>query len=111
MKAVAIIPARGGSKGLPRKNALPLCGKPLIAWTIESARAARSIERVVVSTDDPEIARVSEAFGAEVVWRPAEMSSDLSPSEHALLHALRELRIDPRPPRVFAVHRPADAPI
>lgn len=97
MKAVAIIPARGGSKGLPRKNVLPLCGKPLIAWTIENAHAADSIERVVVSTDDPEIASLSRQYGAEVVLRPPELSSDFSPSEHALLHALAELGIEEGP--------------
>lgn len=93
MKAIAIIPARGGSKGLPRKNVLPLCGKPLIAWMIEAALAASSIERVVVSTDDPEIAKISCRFGASVVMRPPEISGDRSPSEEALLHALHELGV------------------
>lgn len=97
MKAVAIIPARGGSKGLPRKNVLPLCGKPLIAWTIESALTANSIERVVVSTDDPEITQISQRLGAEVVHRPGVISSDLSSSEDALLHALGELGIEQGP--------------
>lgn len=97
LKAIAIIPARGGSKGLPRKNVLPLCGKPLIAWTIESALAAGSVERVVVSTDDPEIAEVSRRFGAGVVMRPREISGDRSPSEEALLHALEELEITDGP--------------
>lgn len=93
MEAIAIIPARGGSKGVPRKNVRPLCGKPLIVWSIESARAAKSVSRVVVSTDDPEIAVVSQRAGAEVVWRPAELSSDYAPSEAALLHALQVLGI------------------
>lgn len=87
----AIIPARGGSKGLPRKNVLPLLGKPLIAHTIEAALAARHVDRVAVSTDDPEIAEVARRFGAEVVDRPAEIAGDKASSEAALLHALDEL--------------------
>ena len=86
--AVAVIPARGGSKGLPRKNVRLLCGKPLIAWTIEAATRARSVERVVVSTDDAEIAEASCRYGAQVVRRPRQISDDTSPSEAALLHAL-----------------------
>jgi len=88
---VAIIPARGGSKGLPRKNVLLLGGKPLIAHTIEAARAARCVDRVVVSTDDREIAAVSRAFGAEVVDRPSELAGDVASSESALVHALEAL--------------------
>ncbi|MEA3377902.1 MAG: acylneuraminate cytidylyltransferase [Chloroflexota bacterium] len=91
MTVLAIIPARGGSKSIPRKNIKPLCGKPLIAWTIEAAHAAESIGRVVVSTDDDEIATVSRSFGAEVVIRPAEISGDLASSESALLHVLQTL--------------------
>ena len=87
-QALATILARGGSKGIPRKNVRLLAGKPLIAHTIEHARQARSVDRVVVSTDDPEIAAVSEQYGAEVVWRPAEISGDTASSESALLHAL-----------------------
>jgi len=97
LKAIAIIPARGGSKGLPRKNVRPLCGKPLIAWTIESAIAADSVEQVVVSTDDPEIAQISRRFGASVIMRPREISGDRSPSEEALLHALGELGVTEGP--------------
>ena len=70
---LAVIPARGGSKGLPRKNILPLVGKPLIAWSIESAINSAMIDRVVVSTDDPEIAQVAEKFGAQVLMRPANL--------------------------------------
>ncbi len=87
-RTVAIIPARGGSKGLPRKNVLPLAGKPLVAHSIDAARASRLIDRVVVSTDDPEIAAVARAHGADVVDRPADLSGDLASSEAALLHAL-----------------------
>lgn len=74
---IAIIPARGGSKGLPRKNVKEMCGKPLIAYTIEAALAAKSIDRVVISTGDDEIAAVAMQYGAEVPFmRPAELASD-----------------------------------
>ena len=89
--ALAIIPARGGSKGIPRKNVLLLAGKPLIAYTIEAALQANGVDRVVVSTDDPEIGAVARQYGAEVVWRPAEISGDIASSEAALLHVLETL--------------------
>ncbi len=89
--AIAIIPARGGSKGLPRKNIMPLLGRPLIAYAIAAARAARHVDRVVVSTDCAEIAQVARAHGAEVVMRPSELAGDLSGSELALLHVLDTL--------------------
>lgn len=92
MKAFALIPARGGSKGLPRKNVLPLCGKPLLAWAIEAASLAEVVDRVIVSTDDPEIGAVAERFGAGVVWRPPAISGDRASSEEALLHVLDSLR-------------------
>lgn len=92
MKAIAIIPARGGSKGIPRKNLQPLAGKPLVAHTIEQARAAHSIGRVIVSTDDAEIGAVAQCYGAEVVWRPAAISGDTASSEAALLHVLATLQ-------------------
>jgi len=92
METLAIIPARGGSKGIPRKNVLPLAGKPLIAYNIEQARRSQFIRRVVVSTDDAEIAAVARQYGAEVIWRPAEISGDSASSESALLHALEQLR-------------------
>jgi N-acylneuraminate cytidylyltransferase/CMP-N,N'-diacetyllegionaminic acid synthase len=86
---LAIIPARGGSKGLPGKNILPLGGKPLIAWTIEAARQSRFVDRVIVSTDSPNIAEVAELYGAEVPFRrPAELASDQAKSFDVLLHAI-----------------------
>ena len=88
---LTVIPARGGSKGIPRKNVQLLAGKPLLAHTIETAKASPSIQRIIVSTDDPEIAMVASQYGAEVVWRPAEISGDNAPSELALLHALEHL--------------------
>ena len=91
-KTLAIIPARGGSKSIPRKNVRPLAGKPLIAYTIEAAVQAQSVNRVVVSTDDSEIAEVSKKYGAEIVRRPDEISGDTASSESALLHSLEHLK-------------------
>lgn len=92
MKVLAIIPARGGSRGIPRKNVRPLAGRPLIAHSIEQARATPEITRVVVSTDDAAIARVAEEYGAEVIVRPAELAGDTATSESALAHVLDTLR-------------------
>jgi CMP-N,N'-diacetyllegionaminic acid synthase len=78
MKIYAIIPARGGSKGVPRKNVRLLQGKPLIAWTIEAAKNVQAIDRVFVSTEDDEIAHVAESYGAEVLKRPLELAEDLT---------------------------------
>ncbi|MEI8032537.1 MAG: acylneuraminate cytidylyltransferase family protein [Chlorobiaceae bacterium] len=88
MLTVAVIPARGGSKGLKSKNIYPVAGKPLLAWTILQALASKSIDRVYVTTDDAQIADVSRKFGAEVIDRPAEISGDKATSESAVLHAV-----------------------
>lgn len=88
-RVLGVIPARGGSKGLPGKNLRPLLGKPLIAWSVEQARAAATIDDVIVSTDDAEIARVAAAAGAEVPFmRPAELAVDTAPTFPVLKHAL-----------------------
>jgi CMP-N,N'-diacetyllegionaminic acid synthase len=87
---LAVIPARGGSKGIPGKNIKPLGGKPLIAWTIEAAKSCAYIDRVVVSTDDDKIAAVSRKAGAEVpVMRPAELATDEARSIDVVLHMMR----------------------
>ncbi|WP_313131754.1 acylneuraminate cytidylyltransferase [Stutzerimonas nitrititolerans] len=91
-EVVVIIPARGGSKGIPRKNLLRLCGHPLLAWSIWAARNARHVTRVIVSTDDDEIAEVSRQYGADVLMRPVEISGGKASSESALLHALEQLQ-------------------
>jgi len=84
-----VIAARGGSKGLPRKNVLPLGGRPLIAWTIEAACQAKCIGRVIVTTDDLEIADAALAAGAEVPFmRPAQLSTDCATSIDVMVHAL-----------------------
>lgn len=90
--ALSIIPARGGSKGIPRKNVCLLAGKPLIAHTIEQALGARLVTRTIVSTDDEEIAAVSKDYRAEVVKRPDELATDTATSETALLHTLDYLQ-------------------
>jgi CMP-N,N'-diacetyllegionaminic acid synthase len=91
-RIVAVIPARGGSKRLPRKNVLELAGKPLIAWTIEAALDSKYIDRVLVSTDDDEIKLISKQFGAEVPFdRPKQLASDEASSESVLLHTLDDL--------------------
>jgi len=85
---LAIIPARGGSKGVPRKNIAPLGGKPLIAWTIEAALAARCVSRTIVSTDSPEIAEAARAAGADVPFlRPDHLASDTATTLDVIAHA------------------------
>ncbi|MCK4781628.1 acylneuraminate cytidylyltransferase family protein [Candidatus Parcubacteria bacterium] len=87
-KIIAIIPARGGSKGLSRKNIRIIAEKPLIAWTIESAKKSKYLDRIVVSTEDKEIAEVSEKYGVEVIKRPAELARDNSPTFDAVMHVI-----------------------
>lgn len=92
MEVLAIIPARGGSKGIPRKNIRPFAGYPLIAWSIAAARQAQSVTRLIVSTDDAEIAAVAREYGAEVPFlRPAELAQDQTPDWPVFEHALRWL--------------------
>lgn len=87
-KTLAVIAARGGSKGIPHKNLLDICGKPLIAWTVEQARAAGGVDVVAVSSDSDKILEAAEAAGAVGVRRPDDISGDLASSESAWLHAL-----------------------
>lgn len=91
MKVLGFIPARGGSKGIPRKNLVPLDGKPLIAYTIEAARRSSRLDRVVVSTEDVEIAAVASQYGAEVLMRPIDLASDDTPMLPVVLHVLAAL--------------------
>ena len=91
-KVLALIPARGGSKGLPRKNVLPVGGKSPIAWTIEAAEKAKCISRVILSSDDDEIIAVAKEFGCEVPYkRPEELASDKASSIDVVFHALKEI--------------------
>jgi len=92
-EVLALIPARGGSKSIPRKNLLTVAGKPLIAYSIEQALASRYVTRTVVSTDDEEIAEVARAFGAEVpLMRPREFAQDHSTDLEVFRHMLTALR-------------------
>lgn len=92
MTTVAIIPARGGSKRIPRKNIKEFCGKPMIAWSIEAALESECFDRVVVSTDDPEIAEVVTQFGAEAPFmRPARLSDDYTGTIPVIRHAVEWL--------------------
>lgn len=88
---LAVIPARGSSKGLPGKNIKMLLGKPLLAWSIESALAAKTVDRVVVSTDSDDIAAVARRFGAEVLPRPAELATDEATTISVLSHVADKL--------------------
>lgn len=88
---LAIIPARGGSKGIPRKNIKNLAGKPLIAWTIEEAKKSKYITRLILSSDDDEIIKVAKEYGCEVPFkRPSELAQDQTSGMEPVLHALQE---------------------
>ncbi|MCP4360999.1 MAG: acylneuraminate cytidylyltransferase family protein [Chloroflexi bacterium] len=92
---LALIPARGGSKGILRKNIRLVAGKPLIAWTIEAAMHSAQLDRVIVTTDDEEIATISREYGAEVPFmRPEFLSQDKSTSVDVIIHALQWLQIN-----------------
>jgi len=91
---LGITPARGGSKGILRKNIKTISGKPLIAWTIEAAKKSKLIDRYVVSTEDEEIARVAKEYGAEVINRPFELASDETTTLNVLQHAIKLIPAD-----------------
>ncbi len=89
---LAIIPARGGSKRLSRKNILPLLGKPLIGWTIEQAKKSKYLDRIIVSTENEEISEVSKSFGAEVLKRPEDLAQDDTPTSDVIIHVIEALK-------------------
>lgn len=92
MSLIALITARGGSKEILRKNIKLLSGKPLIAWTIDAAKKAKCVNRIIVSTDDHEISEIAKKYGAEVPFlRPAELAEDASPSIDPVLHAIEQM--------------------
>lgn len=91
-KILAIIPARGGSKRLPQKNILDLCGKPLIAWTIEASLKSKFITKTIVTSDDEEILRISKEFGAETIKRPKELASDTSTTFDTIKHVIQNIK-------------------
>jgi CMP-N,N'-diacetyllegionaminic acid synthase len=86
-RVIVVVPARGGSKSIPGKNIKPLLGKPLLVWSIDVARQVKEIDRIIVSTDDPGIAAVGEASGAEIYLRPAHLATD----EALVIDALKDL--------------------
>jgi CMP-N,N'-diacetyllegionaminic acid synthase len=91
-KVLALIPARGGSKGLPGKNILQVAGRPLLAWSVDAARAARCVDRVVLSSDDEVIMAAARACGCEVPYRrPAELATDTASTIDVVLHAIDTL--------------------
>lgn len=110
-KVVAIIPARGGSRGIPKKNIAPFCGKPLLAWSILHARRATLVDEVFVSTDNAEIAVVAREYGAKVIPRPAAISGDTATSESALEHALAHIQTHEQYEISYLVFLQATSPV
>jgi N-acylneuraminate cytidylyltransferase len=107
---LGVIPARGDSKAIPRKNVKPFLGRPLLVWTVEAARESGVLDRLVVSTEDEEIAGVARGCGAEVVERPAELASDETPTAPVVRHALEALGHDPAGVLVLEPTSPARRP-
>jgi len=104
---IAIIPARGGSKSVPRKNIRLLCGKPLIVYTIEAALSSKYIRRVIVSTEDLEIAEIAKECGAEVTVRPSKLAQDDTPSLPVFKHVIKHLEeVDGFSPDIIVVLQP-----
>jgi N-acylneuraminate cytidylyltransferase len=94
-KVIAVIPARGGSKRLPRKNILPVGGKPLIGWTIEAAKKSKYVDELIISTDNQEIADVAGVFGVSVPYlRPESLSTDTATTQSVLLHTIEKYKRD-----------------
>ena len=94
MKVIAIIPARGGSKGIEKKNIVNLAGKPLIAHTIEEALKSKKIDKIIVSTEDDEIAKISRNLGVEVQKRPIELAKDDTPTIDVVFYGLKQLKVE-----------------
>lgn len=92
MKILAIIPARGGSKGIVGKNITPLLSKPLVAWTIEAAKKSKYINRTIVSSDDENILAISQKYGAEIIKRPKKIAGDNSAYQLLIFHLLDTLK-------------------
>jgi len=111
-RAIAVVLARGGSKGLPRKNALPLAGRPCVAWTLEAAQHATSVGRIVLSTDDEELMAIGRGWGAEVIARPADLASDTATVDAAARSAVSTLEGDaPLPARTPIVILYGNVPV
>ena len=91
---LGLIPARGGSKGVPGKNIKKICGKPLIEWTIGSAKKSKRLEEILVSTDSEEIADIARKCGAEILMRPEELATDTASTQDVMVHALKNCPAD-----------------
>lgn len=87
---LGLIPARGGSKGIPNKNIRKVCGKPLIVWSIERALQSVLLDNIVVSTDSKEVARIAEENGVKVIMRPSELSTDVASTQDVMMHVLQQ---------------------
>ena len=112
MDILGIIPARGGSKGIPGKNIKMIAGKPLIEWTIEAAKKSKLLTRVIVSTDDEKIAEVAKQYGAEVPFlRPKDIAQDLSTDVEFLIHALDWLKANQGYEPEIIVRLPPTSPL
>ncbi len=106
-RVMAVIPARGGSKGIPRKNLVPVAGRPLIAWTVEAALTCEAVAETWVSTEDEEIARVALSLGAGVIPRPMRLAMDDSSSTDVMRHAWEWRAEQPSPaPAAFVMLQP-----
>lgn len=108
---ITIIPARGGSKGILNKNIIDIAGKPLIGWSIEQSINSKLINHTFVSTNDNQIATVAKSYGAEIIWRPNELSGDRSSSESAILHALNYLKNERKIVPDYVVFMQATSPL
>ena len=91
---IGLIPARGGSKGVPNKNIKTICGKPLIVWTIEKAKRSRLLYKVIVSTDSDAIAEIAQKAGAEILKRPDYLATDTASTQDVMVHALQSFPAD-----------------
>lgn len=105
-KILALIPARGGSKGIQKKNIKLLFGKPLIAWTIDQAKKSEYLNKIIVTTEDEEIGEISRSWGAEIIKRPKELAKDESPTIDAIFHALEVLKSENYNPDIIILLQP-----
>lgn len=110
MRIIAIIPARGGSKRLPRKNIFPLNGKPLIAYTIDACKKSKFIHDIYVSSDDEEILTVAEQFGAKRIERPATLADDTTPKVIAIRQAVNSPEVQADAPADIVIIPQANSP-
>jgi len=107
MKIVSIIPARGSSKSIPRKNIVDFAGKPLMLWTIEQAKASALVSEIYVTSDSKEILEIADSAGVRPIIRPPELSTDIATSESALIHVLNQIKEEPE----YIVFLQATAPL